>query len=350
MLSPIRLLDRPLARLGRLGLIAALAAAPWVAPWVAGPVPAAAQRVEAPDVAAMMQSVVGVKATVPSDARSADSLGTERLGSGIVIDGSGLIVTIGYLVMEASAVEVRTAEGKVHPAEIVAYDHVSGFGLLRGQYGFRAKPMRLGRSGEAKVGDPMLALAHGGPDAVHATLVVSKREFAGYWEYLLDEAIFTSPAIAEFGGAALVSPRGELMGVGSLFVHDAAPPLAAPGNMFIPVDVLRPILGDLLALGRSAESPRPWLGVTTQQAGDRLVIQRVTPDSPAAAAGLRPDDAIVAVGGQPVNRLADLYRKIWALGEAGVSVPLGIQRAGRVETVSVRSIDRLRHLRLKPTF
>ena len=174
----------------------------------------------------MVQSIVGVKAVVPSNARTAESLGTERMGSGIVIDSGGLIVTIGYLVMEASSVEVRTADGKVHPADIVAYDQASGFGLLRGQYGFKAKPMRLGRSAAVKVGDPLLALSHGGPEGVRATQLVSKREFAGYWEYLLDEALFTSPPIMDFGGAALVSPTGELIGVGSLFVHDAAPPLA----------------------------------------------------------------------------------------------------------------------------
>jgi serine protease Do len=316
---------------------------------------ASAQEADAPDIAGMVQSIVGVKAIVPSNARTAESLGTERVGSGIVIDSSGLIVTIGYLVMEASSVEVRTADGKVHPADIVAYDQASGFGLLRGRYGFKAKPMRLGRSAEVKIGDPLLALSHGGAEGgesqgVHATLLVSKREFAGYWEYLLDEALFTSPPIMEFGGAALVSPKGELIGVGSLFVHDAAPPLSAPGNMFIPVDILRPILGDLLALGRTSAPSRPWLGLTTYEEGGALVIRQVTPGGPAASAGLRANDAIVGVAGQPVTRLADLYRKIWALGDAGVRVPLDIRRGDQIETVPVMSMDRYRHLRLNPTF
>ncbi len=316
--------------------------------WV--PRSALAREIESPDLAAMVQSIVGVKAVVPSNARTAESLGTERMGSGIVIDSGGLIVTIGYLVMEASSVEVRTADGKVHPADIVAYDQVSGFGLLRGQYGFKAKPMRLGRSAAVKVGDPLLALSHGEAEGVRATQLVSKREFAGYWEYLLDEALFTAPPIMDFGGAALVSPLGELIGVGSLFVHDAAPPLAAPGNMFIPVDVLRPILGDLIALGRISMPPRPWLGLTTHEEGHRLIIRQVTPGGPAANAGLRTNDAIVGVAGQPVTRLADLYRKIWALGDAGVRVPLDIRRGDQVETVPVMSMDRYRHLRLNPTF
>jgi S1-C subfamily serine protease len=321
--------------------------------WAPGP--AVAQRVEspevtAPDLAAMVQSVVSVKAIVPSNARTAESLGTERSGSGVVIDSSGLIVTIGYLVMEASSVEVRTPDGKTYPAEIVAYDQASGFGLLRGGYGFKGRPMRLGRSAEVKVGDPLLALSGGGPEGVRATQLVSRREFAGYWEYLLDEALFTSPPVMEFGGAALVSPKGELIGVGSLFVHDAAPPLSMPGNMFIPVDVLRPILGDLIALGRTASPPRPWLGLTTHEEGDSLIIRQVTPGSPAANAGLRTNDAIVGVAGQPVARLADLYRKIWALGDAGTRVPLDIRRGNQVETVPVMSMDRYRHLRLNPTF
>jgi S1-C subfamily serine protease len=314
------------------------------------PRPALAREFESPDIAAMVQSIVGVKAIVPSNARTAESLGTERMGNGIVIDSSGLIVTIGYLVMEASSVEVRTADGKVYPADIVAYDQASGFGLLRGQYGFKAKPMRLGRSAEVKVGDPLLALSHGGPEGARATLLVSKREFAGYWEYLLDEALFTSPPVMDFGGAALVSAKGELIGVGSLFVHDAAPPLESPGNMFVPVDVLRPILGDLIALGRTSTPPRPWLGLTTHEEGDRLVIRQVTPGSPAANAGLKTNDAIVGVAGQPVSGLADLYRKIWALGDAGVRVPLDIRRGDQVESVPVISMDRYRHLRLNPTF
>jgi S1-C subfamily serine protease len=314
------------------------------------PRPALAREFESPDIAAMVQSIVGVKAIVPSNARTAESLGTERMGNGIVIDSSGLIVTIGYLVMEASSVEVRTADGKVYPADIVAYDQASGFGLLRGQYGFKAKPMRLGRSAEVKVGDPLLALSHGGPEGARATLLVSKREFAGYWEYLLDEALFTSPPVMDFGGAALVSAKGELIGVGSLFVHDAAPPLESPGNMFVPVDVLRPILGDLIALGRTSTPPRPWLGLTTHEEGDRLVIRQVTPGSPAANAGLKTNDAIVGVAGQPVSGLADLYRKIWALGDAGVRVPLDIRRGDQVESVPVMSMDRYRHLRLNPTF
>jgi S1-C subfamily serine protease len=147
-----------------------------------------------------------------------------------------------------------------------------------------------------------------------------------------------------------VSPTGELIGIGSLFVHDAAPPLSAPGNMFIPVDVLRPILGDLIALGRTSMPPRPWLGITTYEEGGRLVIRQVTPGSPAANAGLRANDAVVGVAGQPVTRLADLYRKIWALGDAGVRVPLDIRRGDQVESISVVSMDRYRHLRLNPTF
>jgi len=158
----------------------------------ASPQPVGAQQ--APDLVAITKSVVRVKATVPSNARSAETLGTERTGSGVVIDDAGLIVTIGYLIMEASEVEVQATGGKSFPADIVAYDPISGFGLLRGQYGFDAPAMRLGRSADAKVGDPMLAVSHGGSGSVMATLVVGKREFAGYWEYLLDEAIFTSPA------------------------------------------------------------------------------------------------------------------------------------------------------------
>ncbi|WP_434618918.1 S1C family serine protease [Azospirillum sp. B2RO_4] len=297
----------------------------------------------------VVRSVVGISAVVPPDSQSARTLGTDRAGSGVVIDGSGLILTIGYTVMEASQIEVTAADGRSYPASMIAYDPVSGFGLLRAELGFTAPWLRLANADAVKEGDTLLALSGGENRSATAVKLVSKREFAGYWEYLLDEALFTFPPIRSFNGAALIDREGRLVGIGSLLVMEAVEGRGLPGNMFVPVSALEPILADLLAYGRRQEPARPWLGVTLREELGRLMVERVSPRSPAESAGLRPGDWIVGVGGQRFSGLADFYRKLWGLGPAGVVVPLEVIRGATLTPVPVTSADRVRFLRLNPT-
>ena len=302
------------------------------------------------DPQALLRAVVRVDVTAPPDSQSSRTLGAERVGTGSVIDNDGLILTIGYLIMEGAEIKVTDSEGRSFPAEFVAYDHVSGFGLLRAGFGFRASPIRLGNAGALKTGDAAVVLSRAGFHTALPVRVVGRREFAGYWEYLLDEAIFTSPPHPAFGGAALVDTSGRLVGVGSLLVGDALPGQRLAGNMFVPVSALEPIFGDLLAYGRRQDTPRPWLGVNVREEQGRLLVERVTPRSPADSAGVRPGDQIVGVGGQRFSGLADFYRKLWALGPAGVAVPLEVMRGAQVQPVTVTSGDRIRYLRLNPTY
>ncbi|SMH59531.1 S1C family serine protease [Azospirillum agricola] len=297
----------------------------------------------------LMRAVVGVSAVVPPDSQSSQTLGSTREGSGIVIDGSGLILTIGYTVMEASEIQVTTLEGKGYPATLVAYDPVSGFGLLRAGMGFESPWLRLGSVAAVEEGDALLALSGGRNRSATAVKLVGKREFAGYWEYLLDEALFTFPPIRAFNGAALVDRNGALVGVGSLLVAQAMEGRGLPGNMFVPISALEPILADLLAYGKRQEPARPWLGVTLREEQGRLLVEKVSPRGPAESAGVRPGDQIVGVGGQRFSGLADFYRKLWGLGPAGVVVPLEVLRGARLEPVTVPSADRVRFLRLNPT-
>ncbi len=301
------------------------------------------------DAERLVQAVVGVSAVIPPDSQSARTLGTSREGTGIVIDGAGLILTIGYTVMEASSIEVTVASGKRFPASLVAYDPVSGFGLLRGEMGFDAPWLRLGGSAGLSEGDTLLVLTGGRSRGAVAVQLVSKREFAGYWEYLLDEALFTFPPIRAFNGAALVNRDGALVGVGSLLVAQAVEGRGLPGNMFVPVSALQPILADLLAYGQRQDPPRPWLGVTLREENGRLLVEKVSPRGPAEGAGLRPGDWIVGVAGKRFDGLADFYRKLWSVGPAGVVVPLEIMRGARLEPLAVPSADRIRFLRLNPT-
>jgi serine protease Do len=299
----------------------------------------------------LVSSVVRIKTFINPDGRTIENLGREREGSGIVIDEDGLVLTIGYLMVEAHAAEVVTNGGRTVPANIIGYDHETGFGLLKAIEPLKLKPLPFGKSAELKERDPVLVASAGGTAMVGAAHVVAKREFAGNWEYLLDEAIFTAPPHPAWSGAALISRDGKLMGVGSLIVGDAAGSGdATPGNMFVPIDRLPPILADLIADGRVASAPRPWLGVTTVEMHGRLVVSRVTPDGPAEKAGVQRGDIIVGIAGEPAKTMAEFYRKVWARGSAGTMVPVDVLQDNAVKRIDVTSMNRLDHLKLKSTF
>lgn len=300
-----------------------------------------------PSADELLAAIVGVRAQVPAHARTAEALGTERAGSGVVIDANGLIVTIGYLVLEASHVEIVVGSGEVLSAEILAYDHATGFGLLRASAPIEVTPMRLGDSAGLAEGDQLLVSGYGGPLAARAAVLVSRRDFAGYWEYLLEDAIFTSPPYPMFGGAALVNAHGELVGIGSLVVADAYDgdqPL--PGNMFVPVDHLKAALADLLTAGRSSSVTHPWLGVYLAEVDGLILVRRLAADGPAAGAGMQPGDIIVGVAGEPVTSMADFYRKLWAAGEPGDEVALTVLKGAKVQELVVTTGDRYEWLRL----
>lgn len=296
------------------------------------------------------RAVVGIRVEADLEARSAATLGRQREGSGVLIDAAGLVLTIGYLILEASGIEVH-GEGRVVPGEVVAYDAVSGFGLVRALGPLGQTPAPLGRSRDLAVGTPLFVLSRVGGLDGRAVTLVDRREFAGYWEYLLDEALFTTPAFETFGGAVLIDAAGAVVGIGSLFVTDAAGKgIASPGNMFVPIDLLRPILGDLLAYGRRQEPARPWLGLTLREENGVVRVLRVAEDGPAARAGVRPGEMVLALAGEPVTSLAAFYRRLWGLGAAGVAVPLDLHGGGALRRVTVTSIDRDRWLRWRRTF
>jgi S1-C subfamily serine protease len=313
------------------------------------PLASPAQEREAPPgVDQLLSAIVAVRAQVPESARTAESLGTERVGSGIVIDSNGLIVTIGYLILEARHVEVTVADGEVLEAAILAYDHETGIGLLRAKQAIHVTPMRLGESAGLARGARLLVSGYGGRQAARPAVLVSRRDFAGYWEYLLENAIFTAPPYPLFGGAALVNADGELVGIGSLVVADAfrgVQPL--PGNMFVPVDRLKSALGDLMTTGRSTSVPRPWLGIYLSEIDGLLVVRKLAVDGPAAGAGIQPGDIVIGVAGEPVGSMADFYRKLWSTGNPGDEVALTVLKGARLHQVDVIAGDRYKWLHLQ---
>lgn len=310
--------------------------------------PAAAD--EPPTVESVLGAVVALHAEVPPNARTADVLGLRREGHGVAIDSSGLVLTIGYLILEAESVEILTGDGTTVPAHVVAYDHPTGFGLVRAEEPLGVRPMPLADSANAVPGDLVLVAGAGGPRAAIQARIVSRRSFTGYWEYMLDDAIFTMPPYPIFGGAALVDANGRLLGIGSLFVNDAmGPGEHSPGNMFVPIDLLKPILADLIADGRSAESPRPWLGMITHEAPNGLFVARASYDGPAQLAGILPGSLLLALQGKPIRSQEDFYRRLWAAGPPGVTVRLTlIDPTGEPRDVDVVTGDRYDWLHIEP--
>ena len=295
-----------------------------------------------------LQSVVGIQATIPEDAFTAQTLGTQRGGSGVVIRASGLIVTIGYLITEAETIWITTADGRATPGTVAAYDQETGFGLVQalGRLGVPAMP--LGQSSALENGAPIVVAAGGRRHSISAR-VISRQEFPGSWEYLLDEALFTAPAHPFWGGAAAIDQSGKLVGVGSLHVQQAMRAGEARDiNMIVPIDLLTPILDELLAYGRPNHPARPWIGCYSGENEGRVMIAGVLPNGPAAKAGMRVGDIVWAVRDEAVGSLADFYRKLWKSGSAGVEIPIELVRDGRTVWVRVKSRDRSAMLKKNP--
>lgn len=295
------------------------------------------------DIKQALQSIVAIRSTIPEDGFTADMLGTERAGSGVVIRESGLVLTIGYLITEAENIWLTSADGRITPAHALAYDQETGFGLIQALGRLDLPALDLGDATRAEVGDPVI-LAGGGGQFVRAS-IVSKQEFAGYWEYLLDEAIFTAPAHPSWGGAGLIGQDGKLLGVGSLLLQMEQPGATQDINMIVPINLLPPILDDLLTRGQVNKPARPWLGMYSAESDGRVVVVNVAEGGPAAAAGLRRGDIVSEIRDLDVEGLADFYRKVWKGGPAGTEIPIRVVRDRRGLWLRIKSADRSSYLK-----
>jgi len=292
------------------------------------------------DLGIALNAVVALRIEVPDDAFTASILGTERTGNGIVISDDGLVLTIGYLITEAETIWLTTNAGAVVPGHALAYDAVTGLGLVLPLGKLDVRPVPRTDLESANLGGDVYVIGHGGRAHALKARVFARREFAGYWEYLLDEALFTTPPHPEWSGAALLDGSGRLIGVGSLFVQEADGDETVKGNMFVPSELIDPILDDMLHLGRVDRPPRPWLGLYTAETREGIAIQGLATDGPAERAGVKLGDVVRDVAGEPIGDLADFYRSVWQRGAAGTEVPLTLLREGKVRSVTVRSVDR----------
>jgi S1-C subfamily serine protease len=308
--------------------------------------PSAQPRVEdyPYDLERALSSVVGLHSIIPPDGFTAETLGVERAGNGVLID-SGLVLTIGYLITEAATVWLHLGDGHVVEGHALGFDQETGFGLVQALGKIDLPALPIGSSRAAEIGERVVIGGAGGRTRSLAGRIAAKQEFAGYWEYVLDEAIFTSPAHPNWGGTALISPQGELIGIGSLQLERAREGKNEHLNMVVPIDLLKPILDDLRKFGRVNKPARPWLGLYSTEIEGKIVAVGIAPKGPAARAELKTGDVVLAVKGENVTSLASFYRKVWALGQAGVEVPLTLYREGVTFDVRVNSSDRVKFLK-----
>ncbi|WP_050419535.1 S1C family serine protease [Bradyrhizobium tropiciagri] len=296
------------------------------------------------DLDRALMSVVGLHSIIPPDAFSAETLGTERAGNGVLID-DGLVLTIGYLITEAATVWLHLGDGRAVEGHALGFDFESGFGLVQALGKLDIDPLRIGSSAATQVGDNVVLGGAGGRTRSVASQIAAKQEFAGYWEYLLDEAIFTYPSHPNWGGTGLINNAGELIGIGSLQLERERSGRAEHVNMIVPIDLLNPVLSDLRKFGRVDKPARPWLGMYTTEIDNRLVVVGVASKGPAARAELKTGDVILAVDGDKVTSQTGFYRKLWSLGAAGVDVPLTVYHEGVTFDVTLTSIDRMKLLK-----
>ena len=297
---------------------------------------------------AVLDAVVTVRAEIPEDAFTASILGTERVGNGVVIRADGLVLTIGYLITEAETVWLTTNHGNVVSGYPLAYDQATGLGLIQPLGKLDVPAFVRGTAASCEPGDDVFVIGQGGRAHALKAKLIDKREFAGYWEYVLDEALFTAPAHPQWGGTALVGENGRLLGIGSLLVQEAIDGQAVQGNMMVPIDLLDPILDDMLNTGRSSSQPRPWMGMYTTESEKNLVVGGLADGGPAASAGIKQGDLVLEVAGTRIKSLAGLFRTAWQLGPAGTIIPLTIARDGDVLRFEVRSADRNDFLKKPP--
>jgi S1-C subfamily serine protease len=298
------------------------------------------------DLDLALGAMVAVHSKIPADAFTAETLGTERAGNGVFIRGSGVVLTIGYLITEAETIWLTLGDGRSVPGHVLGYDQETGFGLVQALAKLDVPALKLGESAAASLGERVVLGGAGGRHRSVAARIVAKQEFAGYWEYVLDEAIFTAPSHPNWGGTALIGPTGDLLGIGSLQLQHAVEKGQAQNiNMVVPIDLLKPILDDLMKFGRRNTPPRPWLGLFATEVENRLVIVGISDRGPAKRADLRTGDIVLAVAGSEVRDLAGFFRGVWAQGKAGVEVPLTVFRDGRTMELRVKSGERDRFLK-----
>jgi len=286
------------------------------------------------------ESIVSVRSIVPSEARTAASLGVEREGNGVAIDEKH-ILTIGYIVIESESIEIGLPDGRRLPAKLVGYDHTTGFGIIKSIVPLKMPSLKLGDSDNIDSEQDLLILPSPNRGAGSIVRSVSRRPFTGWWEYFVENPIYTTPSNGLWAGAPILNNNGEILGIGSLFVSESVPGIFSPGNMSVPINLLKPILEDLISSGRRKSKIQPYLGISSDDSNNQIIVTRISDGGPAFQAGIRPQDIIVTINGSQVSDLKSFYQKLWKSGEAGITIELSVLRRGTIMNFSVKTVDRL---------
>ena len=286
------------------------------------------------------ESIVSVRSIVPAEARTAASLGVEREGNGVAIDEKH-ILTIGYIVIESESIEIGLPDGRRLPAKLVGYDHATGFGIIKSIVPLKMPPLQLGNSDNINSKQDLLMLPSSNRGVGSIVRSVSRRPFTGWWEYFVESPIYTTPPNGLWAGAPILNETGEILGIGSLFVSEAVPGISSPGNMSVPINLLKPILGDLISSGRRKSKIQPYLGISSDDSNNQIIVTRISDGGPAFQAGIRPQDIIVTINGSQVSDLKSFYQKLWKSGEAGITIELSVLRRGTIMNLKVKTVDRL---------
>ena len=285
------------------------------------------------------ESIVSVRSTVPTEARTAASLGVEREGNGVAIDENH-ILTIGYIVIESETIEIGLSDGRMLPAKLVGYDHTSGFGIIKSVVPLTMPSLQLGNSDNIDSEQDLLILPSPNRGAGSIVRSVSRRPFTGWWEYFIESPIYTTPPNGLWAGAPILNGNGEILGIGSLFVSESVSGFSSPGNMSVPINLLKPILEDLVTSGRRKSKIQPYLGISSDDSNDQIIVTRVSKGGPAFQAGIKPEDIIVTINGSQISNLTSFYEKVWKSGEAGVTIDLSVLRSGTLMNFKVKTVDR----------
>jgi S1-C subfamily serine protease len=245
--------------------------------------------------------------------------------------------------MESESIEIGLSNGRRLPAKLVGYDHTSGFGIIKSVVPLKMPALQLGNSDNISSKQDLLILPSPNRGVGSIVRSVSRRPFTGWWEYFVESPIYTTPPNGLWAGAPILNENGEILGIGSLFVSESVPGISSPGNMSVPINLLKPILEDLKSSGRRKSKIQPYLGISSDDSNDQVIVTRVSKGGPAFQAGIRPQDVIMTINGSQISNLKSFYEEIWKSGEAGVTIELSVLRSGSIMTFDVKTVDRLDH-------
>ena len=277
-----------------------------------------------------------VNARIPQSHSSAEILGTERMGSAVVVDPRGLVLTVNYVVMGARRLRITLSDGRRASAEIAAQDFESGLALLRVQAD--ALPVApLGSSETLDRGAPVFAIGSVGPRErrVASGIVTDLGPFDAYCEYLLDRGIVSTATNPGFGGGPLFDMRGSVVGIVSLNLNEIG-----RQSLAIPIECYTEHRAEFLRFGRVVSRPRrAWIGVFPHPVQEGLVVAGLVPKGPGDRGGLREGDVILRVDDEEVETRPALYAALWR-HRPGERVVLDVVRENRLHRVEVIGEDR----------